>query len=141
LTWPGQIYPRPDRAGVLAAFARTVLELAGAGDAAAAQLAAAAGTEAARSALAALGGACDDHASRGPSHAPVPAAIPRQVVLSGGVPRVDGPLTSAFAETIGAAEPEVQVLPCAGDPLDGALQLARLGAEHRLTPQEGSLWM
>lgn len=54
-TWPGQLYTREDRAGVLAEFARDVVQVADAGDPAAQELLDRAGREAASSAAAALG--------------------------------------------------------------------------------------
>lgn len=122
-TWPAQLYTRPDRAGVLAGFAADVVELAGAGDTAARRLLAEAGREAARSALAALG-----------------TRHPAQVVLTGGLSRAGGTLTEGFADELAARRGGVSVREAAGDPLDGALSLARLAAVGRVEPQEGFVW-
>lgn len=121
--WPALIYPRPDRAGVLASFAQDVLDLSRAGDAAAVELARAAGQEAAASVIAALG-----------------AGLPRTVVLSGGLARTPSPLTVAFAERIRDRDAGIEVRTAAGTPLDGALHLARLAHAVRVAPQEGMLW-
>ncbi|WP_204366925.1 BadF/BadG/BcrA/BcrD ATPase family protein [Nocardiopsis ganjiahuensis] len=122
-TWPAQLYTRPDRAGVLAGFATDVVELAGAGDAAARRLLAEAGREAARSALAALS-----------THHPA------QVVLTGGLARAGGTLSTGFTDEIAARGGGVSVRRAVGDPLDGALALARLAAAGRVEPQEGFVW-
>ncbi|GAB3700303.1 N-acetylglucosamine kinase [Nocardiopsis oceani] len=122
-TWPGQLYTRPDRAGVLAGFAADVVELAGTGDPAAHALLTEAGREAARSALAAL----DAH-------------HPPRVVLTGGLSRAGGALSAGFTDELDARHGGVAVQEAAGDPLDGALSLARLAADHRVDPQEGFVW-
>lgn len=122
-TWPAQLYTRPDRAGVLAEFAADVVELAGNGDAAAHRLLAEAGREAARSALAALG-----------------AHRPTQVVLTGGLSRAGGALSTGFADELAARRGEVSIREAVGDPLEGALSLARLTATGRVEPQEGFVW-
>ncbi|PFG43835.1 N-acetylglucosamine kinase-like BadF-type ATPase [Isoptericola jiangsuensis] len=122
-TWPRQLYPRPDRAGVLASFAVDVLGAAAAGDPVAARIAADAGTDAAHSVVAAL-----------------PPDAPAQVCLAGGVARAGGALTAAFGTAVAALRPDVVVRPAAGDPLDGALALAVRAADGRATTQEGFLW-
>ncbi|MCT1607777.1 hypothetical protein M3B43_10700 [Nesterenkonia massiliensis] len=123
-SWPSQLYTRQDRAGVLGEFARDVVDLACAGDPASAELVARAGTEAARSALAALE---EDH--------------PAQVVLTGGLARAEGGLSEAFSAQIAAHSPLVMERKAAGDPLDGALRLAQLAAAGCLRAQEGTLWL
>ncbi len=123
-TWPGQLYTREDRAGLLAEFARDVVELAHAGDAAAAELVTWAGREAAQSALAALEDDC-----------------PPQVVLTGGLARAGGLLLEGFSARVADHRRAIAIRKPAGDPLDGALILARLGAAGRLIPQEGVLWI
>nr|WP_216645887.1 BadF/BadG/BcrA/BcrD ATPase family protein [Isoptericola halotolerans] len=122
-TWPGQLYTRPDRAGVLAQFASDVVELAAQGDPAAHGIVHEAGADAARSVVAALG---DD--------------VPARVALSGGLARAGGALSSGFSTTVAALRPDAEVRRPLGDPLDGALLLARTVAEHRVVPQEGCLW-
>lgn len=122
-SWPSQLYTRADRAGVIAEFAVDVVGLAATGDAAAARLVAEAGQEAARSALAALG---TDH--------------PAHVVLTGGLAQAGDVLTDAFTEEISAVRKDVTVRKSAGDPLAGALSLARLIAANRIDPQDGFVW-
>lgn len=121
--WPAQLYTRQDRAGVLAEFARDVVELAHAGDPASAELVARAGAEAADSALAALE---EDH--------------PAQVVLTGGLSGSHA-VRTAFSARLTSRSPAVVERQAAGDPLDGAVRLARLVAAGRLLPQEGVLWL
>ncbi|WP_153144169.1 BadF/BadG/BcrA/BcrD ATPase family protein [Nesterenkonia halophila] len=121
--WPAQLYTRDDRAGVLAGFAADVVALAAAGDAVAGRLVEAAGREAAASALAALE----------PEH-------PARVVLTGGLAAAGGALTAGFTAEIAARRPETEIAAVAGDPLDGALHLARLAAASGIVTQEGFLW-
>ena len=122
-TWPGQVYTRPDRAGVLAAFAADVAALAAAGDATSRALLETAGDEAAVSVLAALG---DD--------------LPPRVALTGGLAQAGGALTAAFADGVAARRADVEVRAAQGDPLDGALHLARLAAEGAVVVQEDFIW-
>ncbi|HET6672526.1 MAG TPA: BadF/BadG/BcrA/BcrD ATPase family protein [Agromyces sp.] len=106
-TWPSQLYTRADRAGVLAGFTADVATLAAAGDLAAGRIMTDAGTEAARSVLAAL--------------AP---GIPPRVAATGGLVAAGGALAAAFAASIAARRPDVEIVAPLGDPLDGALLLA-----------------
>lgn len=106
-TWPSQLYTRADRAGVLAGFTADVATLAAAGDPAAGRIMTDAGTEAARSVLAAL--------------AP---GIPPRVAATGGLIAAGGALADAFDATIAAHRPDVEIVAPLGDPLDGALLLA-----------------
>lgn len=122
LTWPAQLYPRPDRAGVLAGFAADVAAVATSGDAVARTLLAEAGTEAARSAVAALG---DD--------------VPPRVAPTGGLLRAGGALVEAF-EAYLATRPGVAVTAARGDPLDGALLLAERAAAGQVRPVAGLVW-
>jgi N-acetylglucosamine kinase-like BadF-type ATPase len=122
-TWSGQLYTRPDRAGVLAGFAADVARLGAAGDPASRDLLATAGGEAAASVLAALG---DD--------------LPARVALTGGVAQAEGVLTAAFADGVSARRPDVEVRRAQGDPLDGALHLARITAEQTVVAQEDFVW-
>lgn len=122
-SWPAQLYTRADRAGVIAEFAVDVVGLAEAGDATAARFVDEAGREAAHSALAALG---TDH--------------PAHVVLTGGLAQAGGVLTNAFADEIASTRKDVTVRTAAGDPLDGALSLARLITANRIKPQEEFVW-
>lgn len=121
--WPAQLYTRDDRAGVLAGFAADVVALAASGDVVSDRLVEAAGREAAASALAALT----------PGH-------PGRVVLTGGLAAAGGALTAGFTAEIAARRPETEIAAVAGDPLDGALHLARLAAASGIVTQEGFLW-
>lgn len=121
-TWPAQLYPRPDRAGVLAGFAADVAAVAASGDPVARGLLAEAGTEAARSALAALG---DD--------------LPPRVAPTGGLFRAGGALVEAFEAHL-ATGPGVVIAGAQGDPLDGALLLAERAAAGRVVPVPGLVW-
>jgi N-acetylglucosamine kinase-like BadF-type ATPase len=111
LSWPSQLYTRADRAGVLASFATEVAALAAAGDPAAHRIMTDAGGEAARSVLAAL--------------AP---RIPPRVAATGGLIAAGGALAEAFAGSIAARRPDVEIVAPLGDPLDGALLLAERAA-------------
>ncbi|WP_418276373.1 BadF/BadG/BcrA/BcrD ATPase family protein [Isoptericola jiangsuensis] len=123
-TWPGQLYTRPDRAGVLATFAVDVVDLAAQGEPTAHRVVADAGADAARSAVAALG-----------------PGTPAVVALTGGLARAaDGVLRSAFSTTVAALRPDVRVQEPAGDPLDGALALARSASVDGVEEQKGFVW-
>lgn len=121
-TWPAQLYPRADRAGVLAGFAADVAAVAASGDPVARGLLAEAGTEAARSALAALG---DD--------------LPPRVAPTGGLFRAGGALVEAFEARL-ATRPGVVLVPPQGDPLDGALLLAERAAAGQVSAVPELLW-
>jgi len=123
LTWPSQLYTRADRAGVLAGFTSDVATLAVEGDAAARGTMTDAGTEAARSVLAAL--------------AP---GIPPRVAATGGLIAAGGLLAEAFASTIASLRPDVEVVAALGDPLDGALLLAERVAQGSALRHPSYLW-
>lgn len=110
LGWPAQLYTSEDRAGIMAAFAEDVVELAWT-DAAAAGIVAEAGEEAARSVCAALR----------PDQDPVVAA-------TGGLFLGSDALAGAFARELDRLRPDAILVPALGDPLDGALRLAELAA-------------
>lgn len=122
--WPQRFYPRDDRAGALAEFASDVLRLADEGDLAALALCIEAGQEAARSVLAALGDDC-----------------PARVAVTGGLAQPGGIVVSSFAAHIAAHRPDVTVIDSHGGPLDGAVILAELAAERRVSEQAGVLWV
>ncbi|MDS2174190.1 hypothetical protein Q7C18_15910 [Nesterenkonia sp. CL21] len=141
-TWPGQLYTREDRAGVLGEFARDVIALADGGDPASDQLLRQAGREAAQSALAALVTDGDLHDDGAPSSDVTPSpSVPADVVLTGGLARAGSALTDGFAARITEHSRTVTVRQAAGDPLDGALTLARLAAGDRLSLQDGAVWI
>ncbi len=120
--WPGQIYTRPDRAGLLAGFARDVVELAVDGDAVAVELVTEAGREAARSVVAALGDGTG------------------QVALTGGLRQAGGLLLDAFAGHVAHLRPGAVVVDPWGDALDGAVQLGSRCADGTVVAQEGFVW-
>ena len=141
-TWPGQLYTREDRAGVLGEFARDVVELADGEDPTAVELVRQAGREAAQSALAALATDRDHHPGGFPSAGPLSVHdVPSQVVLTGGLARAGGALKEGFTARVAEHTRAVTIREAAGDPLDGALTLARLAARERLSSQEGALWI
>jgi N-acetylglucosamine kinase-like BadF-type ATPase len=121
-TWPQQLYTRDDRAGVLAGFAEDVAAAAADGDARARDILAAAGVEAARSAVAALGN-----------------DLPPVVAGTGGVFRI--PLVAeAFADAVRAARPDAVLREPAGGPVDGALVLAGRAADGEARGLPGFVW-
>ena len=122
-TWPSQFYTRDDRAGLLAEFARDVVDLARQGDPASTEILRAAGREAARSATAALSD-----------------ITPHHVVLTGGLANVCDTLRSSFIGELERITTDAVVGPPHGDPLDGSLRLAKLAAENRLSSQPGFVW-
>lgn len=123
--WPATFYTRSDRAGLLASFAADTAGLARAGDLVAAALLAEAGREAARSAIAA--GNKDADASS-------------LIALTGGLRKAGDSLVEAFQAEVMRLNAEAVLVDPAGDPLGGALTLARLVAEERVRPQTGVLW-
>lgn len=122
-SWPAQLYTRHDRAGVLAEFAAEVVAVAVRGDETARDLVRAAGREAAKSGLAALG---ED--------------VPAQLVLTGGLVGAGPLLSEAFAEEVAHQRADVLIGEALGDPLEGSLSLARLHARGVVKPQEGYVW-
>lgn len=138
-TWPGQLYTRADRAGVLAEFARDVVQVAHAGDQAAQELLARAGREAAASAAAAL-----DQAEEGATGDQDAAAVrptgPASAVITGGLAAASSQVVEAFAQEVASRRPDVAVVEARGEPLEGALLLARAAVEGRAEAQEGFLW-
>lgn len=123
LAWPGQLYTRDDRAGVLAGFAPAVAALAADGDTAAVAIMTDAGVEAARSGVAAL----------------VPGLEPR-LAATGGLFSAGGALALGFAETVAALRPDAMLQPALGDPLDGALLLAGRAAEGDVSTHAPFVW-
>jgi N-acetylglucosamine kinase-like BadF-type ATPase len=118
-TWPAQLYPRPDRAQVLASFVPAVADAARAGDAVAARVLADAGERLAESLVAAL--------------AP---GVPPLAAATGGLLAADG-VAAALAARLRTLRPDVTLAPAAGTPLDGALRLAAaLAAGTAPSPHE-----
>ncbi|GAA2543852.1 BadF/BadG/BcrA/BcrD ATPase family protein [Microbacterium mitrae] len=124
-TWPGQIYTRPDRAGVLASFTPDVATLAAGGDDQARQLLAEAGTHAAQSLAAAL----------------VPS-LPQRAAYAGGLFAAGEVFTEAFQAEFARLRPNATVTPAAANPLHGSVHLARMMlSKHQTLPQRAPyLW-
>ncbi|HIW91879.1 MAG TPA: hypothetical protein H9870_09495 [Candidatus Corynebacterium avicola] len=122
--WPGQFYTRDDRAGLLAEFARDIVDLAGNGEPASVKLLTEAGREAARSGLASLAQDC-----------------PPLLVLSGGLARASAVLRAGFRAEVAEDGRGVSVRDSAGDPLDGALALGQQASSGKIQPQEGMIWV
>ncbi|QAY73015.1 hypothetical protein ET445_06325 [Agromyces protaetiae] len=105
--WPAHLYPRADRAGVLAGLAADVARLADSGDAVATAILDEAGARIAATLAAALD-----------------PGLPRVASFTGGVfasPVVD----AAFRREFARLAPDADLRAAAGTPLDGALHLAR----------------
>lgn len=119
--WPGQLYARDDRAGVMAAFASEVSALA-ATDSESARIVAEAVRAAAASVLAALD----------PAQPPVVCAV-------GGLMQSER-VASGLAEEIVRMRSDARLVPAKGDPLSGALQLAALMRVGELSTEAPFLW-
>lgn len=104
---PGQLYPRSDRPAVLAAFAPRVAECAPDDPVAAGILRAAAG-HMAESAVAVC-----------------PVTGEPQVALTGGLFKMGEPLLVPLHAELAKRLPHARVVPAEGDPLDGAVRIAR----------------
>ncbi|MEV8547147.1 BadF/BadG/BcrA/BcrD ATPase family protein [Streptomyces sp. NPDC051572] len=104
---PGQLYPRSDRPAVLAAFAPRVAECA-ADDPVADGILRAAARHMTESAVAVC-----------------PATGEPQVALTGGLFKMGEPLFVPLHEGLAKRLPHVRVVPAEGDPLDGAVRIAR----------------
>lgn len=106
-SWPRQLYTRDDRAAILAGLVPAVAAVAHDGDATARGILTDAGIAAARSCLAALG-----------------TDLPPTVAVTGGIAAI--PLVrEAFAIEARRLRPDAAVVESAGDPLAGAVLLAR----------------
>lgn len=106
-TWPSQLYTRTDRAQVLASFTPDVAAAARASDVVARQILAGAGTHLATTLAAA-----------------VVDGVPPLAAATGGVLGVGPLLTEPFRARLAVLRPDVELVPSAGTPLDGALLLA-----------------
>lgn len=106
-TWPAQLYTRADRAQVLASFTPDVAAVAHAGDPVARQVLAGAGTHLATTLAAAL-----------------VEGVPPRAAATGGVLEAGTLLTGPFRARLAVLRPDVELVPAAGTPLDGALLLA-----------------
>ncbi|MBD5784803.1 ATPase [Cellulosimicrobium terreum] len=106
-TWPSQLYTRPDRAQVLASFTPDVAAAGAAGDPVARQVLAGAGVHLATTLAAAF-----------------VDGVPPLGAATGGVLAIGPLLTEPFRARLGFLRPDVELVPAAGTPLDGALHLA-----------------
>ncbi|MBT2377010.1 ATPase [Streptomyces sp. CB00316] len=109
---PGLLYPRSDRPAVLASFAPEVAACAGADEVAAGILREAAGhiAEAAAAVCPTAGPQGDED---------------REVALTGGLFRMGEPLLGPVREELARLDPQARVTNGTGDPLTGALRIAR----------------
>ncbi|MGQ4430122.1 N-acetylglucosamine kinase [Streptomyces sp. SAS_260] len=104
---PGKVYPRPDRPAVLAAFAPRVAECAP-DDPVAAGILGAAARHMAESAAAVC-----------------PTVGEPQVALTGGLFKLGEPLLVPLHEKLAKRLPHARLVAAEGDPLDGAVRIAR----------------
>ncbi|MFJ9893424.1 N-acetylglucosamine kinase [Streptomyces sp. NPDC091280] len=117
---PGKLYPRPDRPAVLASFAPRVGECAP-DDPVAAGILRAAARHLAESAAAVC-----------------PATGEPQIALTGGLLRMGDPLLVPVYEELAERLPQARLVTAAGDPLDGAVRIARdLAAGALALPADG----
>ena len=117
---PGKLYPRPDRPAVLASFAPRVAQCAP-DDPVAAGILRAAARHMAESAAAVC-----------------PTTGEPRVALTGGLFRMGDPLLVPVREELAKRLPHAQLVAAAGDPLDGAVRIARDLAAGVLTlPADG----
>lgn len=61
-------------------------------------------------------------------------------VITGGLAAASSWLVEAFAQEVASLRPDVAVVEARGEPLKGALFLAREAAEGRAESQKGFLW-
>ncbi|MFI9627950.1 N-acetylglucosamine kinase [Streptomyces sp. NPDC052042] len=115
---PGLLYPRTDRPAVLASFAPEVASCAGHDAVAAGILREAAGHIAAAAAA-----VCPKSGSGG---------RPCEVALTGGLFRMGDPLLVPLREELSRQVPQARAVPGSGDPLTGALSIARALADGDL---------
>ncbi|MEW2623703.1 BadF/BadG/BcrA/BcrD ATPase family protein [Streptomyces sp. NPDC048106] len=112
---PGRLYPRTDRAAVLASFAPQVADCS-AHDPVAAEILRAAARHMADSAAAVC-----------------PADGAPEVALTGGLPKLGEPLLVPLREELARRLPHARQVPPEGDPLHGAVRIAAALAAGRLT--------
>ncbi|MFG2427362.1 N-acetylglucosamine kinase [Streptomyces sp. NPDC048590] len=125
---PGLLYPRTDRPALLASFAPEVAACA-ADDPVAARIL----YEAAAHIAEATAAVCP-----GPSH-----AGNCEIALTGGLFRMGEPLLGPLREELAEQAPQGRLVPAAGDPLHGALEIARAlaGPGLRLPPHPTLLFV
>jgi len=118
---PGALYPRPDRAAVMASFAPRVAACAADGDPVAMEVL-----------RLAAGHVADSAAAVCP-----PSGAPR-LALTGGLLKLGAPLLAPLDEELARRLPHARRVPAAGDPLDGSVCLATELLEGSLTlPGDG----
>ncbi|MEU9761506.1 BadF/BadG/BcrA/BcrD ATPase family protein [Streptomyces sp. NPDC047987] len=115
---PGLLYPRTDRPAVLASFAPEVAACAAHDPVAAGILREAAGHIAAAAAA-----VCPEKGTAGE---------PCEVALTGGLFRMGDPLLVPLREELSRQVPQARAVPGSGDPLTGALSIARASADGDL---------
>ncbi|WP_137231715.1 BadF/BadG/BcrA/BcrD ATPase family protein [Streptomyces sp. BPSDS2] len=120
---PGLLYPRSDRPAVLASFAPEVAACAGADPVAAGILRAAAGHIA--EAAAAVCPTAARPAAAGPDNDGGELGEGGEVALTGGLFRMGDPLLVPLREELAHLLPGARVTVAEGDPLTGALRIAR----------------
>ncbi|SEO95502.1 N-acetylglucosamine kinase [Actinacidiphila rubida] len=121
-TLPGRLYPRPDRPNVLASFAPEVARCA-AEDPVASDILRRAATHILESAAAVR-----------------PGPEPVDVALTGGLFGMGEPLLGPLRDQAEWLLPDAELLPAAGDPLDGALLIAAALHRSALTlPVDGAM--
>ncbi|MFM9370945.1 N-acetylglucosamine kinase [Streptomyces sp. Da 82-17] len=119
---PGKLYPRSDRPAVLASFAPEVARCAPHDPVAAGILREAAG-HIAEAAVAAC-----------------PSGPEAEVAFTGGLFKMGAPLLVPLEEELAARRPGTRAVPAEGDPLDGAVVLARaLAAGELRLPHDGRM--
>ncbi|MEV6263449.1 BadF/BadG/BcrA/BcrD ATPase family protein [Streptomyces sp. NPDC051784] len=114
---PSLLYPRTDRPALLASFAPEVGACA-ADDPVAAGILYEAATHIAEAAAAVCPAPC--HAGGPESHAGGP-----EIALTGGLFRMGEPLLGPLRKELAEQAPRARLVPAAGDPLHGALEIAR----------------
>ncbi|MFF0754159.1 N-acetylglucosamine kinase [Streptomyces sp. NPDC004267] len=120
---PGELYPRTDRAAVLASFAPDVAACAVAGDPVAEDVLARAATHIAEAAAAVL-----------------PVGTEGEVALTGGLLKLGEPLLAPLRAELRALLPTAREVAAAGDPLAGAVMVAgALAADALRLPEDPRL--
>ncbi|MFG2950394.1 N-acetylglucosamine kinase [Streptomyces adustus] len=122
-TLPGQLYPRADRAAVLASFAPGVADCARLGDPVAQDILGAAARQMAESAAAVC-----------------PVSGEPRIALTGGLFRMGDPLLLPLEIELAQKLPQAQQVPAEGDPLHGSVRMAADLATDALTlPSDGTM--
>ncbi|MBO8202283.1 ATPase [Streptomyces smyrnaeus] len=139
---PGRLYPRADRAAVVASFAPEVARCAEEDPVAAGIVRAAAREIAAAAVAVCPGGGTPSGAAEGSAASPAgkPAHDGVRVAFTGGLFRIGEVLTRPLRAELVERLPAAQVVEAAGGPLDGALLVAaRLAAGGLALPSDPAL--